>query len=261
MARNREKAKSMFYRFHVGNLVEQGLAAAPYRPTTTEGTYVPDHAKKYRREIIREIAEKITRIQDEKLTEFEVRQLNDEINKLFREKGAWEYKILELGGKFKGHRPDEVEAAYLPGDRTYRYFGRAKELPGVKELFEAQKPVEFRKTRFEMIKAIDPDYFGYRDEDDGVLLHIESEFEKNELIDAFELWKMKTDDGFSVKSREIEEQFEKELNEKISAWNFPPLNTEVCLTHDVPIPTQKDVEAYLLELKKQEILEKYTSKS
>ena len=33
------------------------------------------------------------------LGEFRLRDLNDEINKLLREKRHWEYRILELGGR------------------------------------------------------------------------------------------------------------------------------------------------------------------
>ncbi len=86
--------------------------------------------------------------------------------------------------------------------RGYRYFGAAKSLPGVKELFETevgpnelglllckhklstmlccvQAPkAPLRKTRFQMHKAIDPDYYGFRDEDDGVLVRVEAEAEK-----------------------------------------------------------------------------------
>lgn len=36
-----------------------------------------------------------------------------------------------------------------------------------------------RKTRAEMMKFIDADYYGYRDEDDGVLVPLETEHEKN----------------------------------------------------------------------------------
>lgn len=41
------------------------------------------------------------------LSDYQVRDLNDEINKLMREKLAWEHRIKELGG------PD-----YLVGDHT-----------------------------------------------------------------------------------------------------------------------------------------------
>jgi pre-mRNA-splicing factor ISY1 len=39
--------------------------------------------------------------------------------------------------------------------------------------------VQVRKTRYQMHKAIDPDYYGFRDEEDGVLEPLEAEAEKN----------------------------------------------------------------------------------
>jgi len=36
-----------------------------------------------------------------------------------------------------------------------------------------------RKTRAELMKEIDADYYGYRDEDDGRLLPLEREAEEN----------------------------------------------------------------------------------
>ena len=35
-----------------------------------------------------------------------------------------------------------------------------------------------RKTRAELMKDIDADYYGYRDEDDAVIVPLEQEFEK-----------------------------------------------------------------------------------
>jgi len=60
----------------------------------------------------------------------------------------------------------------------YRYFGAAKSLPGVKELFEKEAPKVVRRTRFQMHKLITPDYYGFRDEEDGVLLRVEAEAER-----------------------------------------------------------------------------------
>ena len=48
----------------------------------------------------------------------------------------------------------------------------------MKELFEREAPKVVRKTRFQMHKAIDPDYYGFRDEEDGVLVRVEAEAEK-----------------------------------------------------------------------------------
>lgn len=35
-----------------------------------------------------------------------------------------------------------------------------------------------RKTRAELMKDVDAEYYGYRDEDDGVLLPLEAQYEK-----------------------------------------------------------------------------------
>ena len=52
------------------------------------------------------------------LGEFKIRELNDEINKLLREKGHWEVRIKELGGadyKHAGSKVIDTQAAELPG--------------------------------------------------------------------------------------------------------------------------------------------------
>lgn len=55
-------------------------------------------AEKWRTQVIREIAKKVTQIQNAGLGEFKIRDLNDEINKLLREKEQWEDRIKELDG-------------------------------------------------------------------------------------------------------------------------------------------------------------------
>lgn len=68
----------------------------------------------------------------------------------------------------------------------HRYFGRAKELPGVKELFEsAAKPREDKplESRADLRKQVDASYYGYNlDEEDGTLLEYEIQKER----EAFE---------------------------------------------------------------------------
>ena len=78
--------------------------------------------------------------------------MNDEINKLLREKGHWERRIVELGGPNYGKiapRATDSEGHLLDGatgrGQGYRYFGAAKNLPGVKELFEKEAPRMVRR--------------------------------------------------------------------------------------------------------------------
>jgi hypothetical protein len=53
-------------------------------------------AARWRSEILREISAKVDEIQNEGLGEHRLRDLNDEINKLLRERGHWERRIVEL---------------------------------------------------------------------------------------------------------------------------------------------------------------------
>lgn len=44
-----------------------------------------------------------------------------------------------------------------------------------------------RKTRAELMKAIDFEYYGYLDEDDGVIVPLEQEYEKKRMSTAMSL--------------------------------------------------------------------------
>ena len=69
------------------------------------------------------------------LGEYRIRDLNDEINKLLREKYHWEVQIFNLGGpnyRRIGPRYLDREGREVPGNRGYRYFGAARELPGIR---------------------------------------------------------------------------------------------------------------------------------
>ncbi len=114
-----------------------------------------------------------------------IRDLNDEINKLIREKGHWERRIVELGGpdyarnapRMTDDEGNQVQGATGKGG-GYKYFGAAKQLPGVRELFEKEAPRQIRRTRHQMFRHIDADYYGFRDDEDGVLEKVEAPAEK-----------------------------------------------------------------------------------
>ena len=147
-------------------------------------------AEKWRTQIIREISNLVLLIQNPGLGEGKIRDMNDHINKLIREKRHWERRIIELGGQ--NHLRTTVQKlgdgeSWIdePGSRNYKYFGAAKDLPGVRELFAKPDQGPARKTKAELLKSINCDYFGFRDEDDGVLLPLELAAERRvrELAD------------------------------------------------------------------------------
>lgn len=194
MARNQEKAQSMLYRFREAQANSLGLSSSTSkplrRPRLASSVTSLKECEKWRAEVIREISRKVSKIQDYGLTDYEVRDLNDEINKLLREKGHWENQISALGGaNYKRAVPSMLGGADggLAGKGGYRYFGRAKDLPGVKELFTAKTGEEEKRRdeRWERFNGLPPSYYGDMDEDDGVLLEEEARQEEVEWNEAF----------------------------------------------------------------------------
>lgn len=117
--------------------------------------------------------------------------MNDEINKLMREKVHWERQIKHLGGPdYAATAPKlaDAEGTELPGGGGYKYFGAAKELPGVRQLFEQAKKEAPKRSRAEISRGITPDYYGYRDEEDGVLLAAEARMQAQLQAQAAADW-------------------------------------------------------------------------
>merc|ERR1712151_373443 len=104
-----------------------------------------------------------------------------------------EDQIKALGGPdYHAAAPKEVETygAELASHTGYKYFGAAKDLPGVRELFETEViPEAPRKTRKQLFKNIQPDYYGWRDEEDGELVLAEQEMEMGAVAKEVARWK------------------------------------------------------------------------
>lgn len=144
--------------------------------------------------MVHEITRKVTEIQNAGLGEHRIRDLNDEINKLFREKAQWERRIVELGGpdySRAGGRALDADGKELPGSGGYKYFGAARELPGVRELFAEEGRRKKKRTRGQIFQHISPDYFGWRDEEDGVLVREEAAAESKARAIAVTEWHLR----------------------------------------------------------------------
>ncbi|EPQ50794.1 Isy1-like splicing factor [Gloeophyllum trabeum ATCC 11539] len=192
MARNEEKAQSMLYRFREAQAAELGLGTrADRRPRMASSCKSLRECERWRGEILREISRKVSKIQDAGLTDYEVRDLNDEINKLMREKRHWENQIVALGGaNYRRNVPmlDE-DGKEVPGTKGYKYFGRAKDLPGVRELFQSKKKEEDEENQiqsfYKRFTNQGPAYYGDLDEVDGKLIEAERQREQEEWEEAY----------------------------------------------------------------------------
>lgn len=274
MARSAEKAMAILSRWTAMMNAEDKPEVVTRRPFLATECNNLREAEKWRHQIIREISKKVAQIQNAGMGEFRIRDLNDEINKLLREKRHWEDRIVELDGPNYakvGPRMLDHDGRELPGNRGYKYFGAAKDLPGVRELFEQEPPKAPRKNRGELYKNIDADYYGYRDDDDGILAPLEVDTELRMRDEAIAEWEMKRERGEIKAPDDIEENiytsdkfnFADDDNEddEDDGDNETDGNTnrgKRFVSH-VPVPTQKDVEEMLIQRKKQELMERYAS--
>ena len=252
MARNEEKAQSMLNRFLAGKQ-EESRGPKQRRPYLASECNDLNEADKWRQQILREVGRKVLEIQNAGLGEHRIRDLNDEINKLMREKYHWERRIVELGG------PDYARSAPKVTDSQgrvvaessgrgagSRYFGAAKQLPGVKELFEKHEPQKVQRTRGDLQRHIDGDYYGFRDEDDGILVEVEAKAEAAMRAEALREWEA------SAPERERDAA-------AAALGNEAPIAGAAKFVAYVPLPDAKEIEARVLEGKKAALMSKYAS--
>ncbi|KAF1834887.1 Isy1-like splicing factor [Decorospora gaudefroyi] len=251
MARNSEKAHSMLFRFRAAQAAEAGIIdiSRTRRPKLiTSVTSIPV-CEKWRGQVLKEISRKVTKIQDDALSDYQIRDLNDEINKLMREKHMWEHQIRGLGGPnyMRGGRVLDEEGREVPGGgKGYRYFGRAKDLPGVKELFERQiRPEDDmdkgREKRSELRQKVDAGYYGYNlDEEDGTLLAYERAKER-------EAW-----DNFMLLADDLDD--DKLTSKTRTEWMELPGDAGDGVRWRVP--TVEEVNIELVDRRRRKLLEK-----
>ncbi|TRY70199.1 hypothetical protein TCAL_01209 [Tigriopus californicus] len=263
MARSSEKAMTQLARWRNAKMAEEGMPQkTDRRPYLASECSNLKDCEKWRLQIIREISKKVSQIQNAGLGEFRIRDLNDEINKLLREKVHWERRIVELGGRDmrRKSRMLDNEGKEVAGSSGYKYFGAARELPGVRELFDAQPAPAPQRSRAELMKDIDSKYYGFLDDDDCRLIPLEIIAEQKAVAKAVEEWKAKKANGEKVVEEDEEEDIYlslPEMSEQDRLEEAMQAGKEQRWTAHVPIPSQKDIEEALLRRKKQELLQMY----
>jgi pre-mRNA-splicing factor ISY1 len=234
----------MLFRFREAQAADLGIidAGRSRRPKgITEIDSVPI-CEKWRGQVLREISRKVSRIHEPVLSDYQIRDLNDEINKLMREKHMWEIQIRNLGGpnymRSAGRIYDEEGREIPGGGKGYKYFGRAKDLPGVKELFDAaktktsqrgEKPLEDSR---EIRRNVDAAYYGFAPgEEDDALLAFEAEKERLAMENLLKNGPQEPPEG----------------------WEALPGDTGD--GHMWVLPTMEDVQQELIERRRQKLLD------
>ncbi|KAG2160219.1 Isy1-like splicing factor [Suillus bovinus] len=282
MARNEEKAQSMLYRFREAQAAELGLGTrADRRPKMASACKSLRECERWRGEILRELSRKVSKIQDAGLTDYEVRDVNDEINKLMREKRHWENQIIALGGA--NYRRNvamlDDDGKEVPGTKGYKYFGRAKDLPGVRELFQSKKQEQEEENQalsfYSKFMNQGPAYFGDLDEANGKLLEHEREAEEKEWTDEYtnvrEILDLPIDDPIPDIPRGSGKDVEMDAADSVAPSsggadsmrahaNAAAAYVGFLSPEDLMsprLPTREEMEGVLLALRKQALVEEY----
>lgn len=124
----------------------------------------------------------------------------------------------------------------------------------------AQETIQVpKKTKAELMRSIDADYYGYRDEDDGVILKEEARVQREELLRLAN--EEKNSNTTTIKERielicyaDVNDDSRQSVEDGIDFAG--PKNF---ISHVPSIPTQKEINEELIRRKKQELLKMYVS--
>jgi pre-mRNA-splicing factor ISY1 len=153
--------------------------------------------------------------------------------------------VHQLGGldfnKIEKQRQTEQGDAQFVSVGGYRYFGAAKNLPGVKELLEQQALKHGRGAASahatqNIYRNISVDYYGWRDEEDGVLLELES---RADALNSPRRKRPRTSGDAHDGSYELDDTVDPLVQDFLS------------------MPSKKEIEQRFLEHKKKALLAKY----
>lgn len=177
-AQGEEKVQAMLNRW-VNMKREMALGELTRRPTNPLDIDNLTTCLNWRTQVMQEMAIFITDIQNAALGDHKIRALNDEINRMLREKSLWEDRIRQLGGpdfKKVTIRQVDSQGQEIPGAEGYLYYGAAKDLPGVREFLQRPAPNRPAKN-LEILKSrVNENYF--QTEEDSFLLELERKAEE-----------------------------------------------------------------------------------
>ena len=243
MSRNIDKANSTLAKYQEQQANENGgyKDYSRYkRPRRVASVTNYREAIQWRLQLINEFKVLNTRAFDPSVNEDDLREINDKLNALIQEKKRWDWHInkkLKPSGKTgKDSRDGFVIGGKLVLGK--RYFGRAIELPEIRDYIEEQKRKQLLNKPRQLvdIKKIPngKDKTNSRSEIYYGKSSTSNEADKNRL-----------------------ERFEKEWTPVLQRSmdlhnNDPPENNPLT----TPLPTQPDMEKWLVERRKAELLKK-----
>ncbi|SCV02026.1 LANO_0F14730g1_1 [Lachancea nothofagi CBS 11611] len=257
MSRNVDKANSVLVRFQELEAEKAGgyKDYSRYkRPSKISSVKDSSEAQQWRRQVIHDINSRLTRMHDPSLNELQLRELNDELNDLFAEKGRWERHIHRT---LKGPSFSRDNALKFTGTniKGRRYFGRALDLPEVRELarvdLERRTKLQTNRQREKILhdkvrtwkKTLDPEYYGF-------LPNEHLTFERPLEINSNTIHQILTPKPFQKSAfNDYEEDKSLQLKSELGSQESV-ISPSIIIPEFETIPDQKDLEIWLVERRK-----------
>ncbi|QEU62416.1 Isy1 [Kluyveromyces lactis] len=231
MSRNVNKANSVLVRYQELQAAEIGGYqdfSRLKRPTRINKVTKLDEALRWRNELVKEIGQRVTQIHDPSLNESQITEINDELNKLFQEKGRWDFHIRN---KLKGPDLKKRKQLNTTGGTLIdgkRYFGRALELPEVQKLLKESKEQREKERSGKEKKA--------------------------ELQRKIKRWESTLKDDYFVGNNSDELlEYEKKRTESLRSTIHPSDRDPSFVIPNFDVPSLKDVELWLVQRRKNEL--------
>ena len=242
MSRNSDKASSL-----ANNETEAGDGGYKdysrfKRPRNVGRVKSAKEAQEWRNQLVQEFKQLSVRMYDPALTEGQLEEGNERLNELLREKGKWDKHVAYLA-KNKGKQGGSAERVLLAGAKKVLgkwYFGRATELPEVSAYIADQKRKELlaRVAYTVDVKSVP----SARDESERAQLYY-AKNKDNRLARSQEHW-----------THILQGNAQEHRASASQTADAKPADKSAVDQH--PVPTQQQMEQFLVHRRKQDLLAK-----
>ncbi|SCU86601.1 LAFA_0E01882g1_1 [Lachancea sp. 'fantastica'] len=260
MSRNVDKANSVLVRFQeleaekTGGYKDYSRFKRPTRITSIKNS---KEAQQWRRQVIHDINSRVTKMHDPSLNEFQLRELNDELNDLFTEKNRWERHIHKnlKGPDYSRDKMFKFAGKLLKGRR---YFGRALELPEARELAQSDldRRTKLQTTRQRQAalhnkikrweKTLGPEYYGFLP-NEGIRFH------RPLTVDSQNITELLTSEPTEqTPLRDYEEEWTVTYRSELGSEDVSPKPQAIIPAMEY-VPNQKEMENWLVQRRKQQL--------
>lgn len=249
MSRNVDKANSILSRYQESQ-AEDSTGYKDYsrfkRPKNVNKIQSLKESMEWRKQVLKDIKQKINRTFDLTLNEDQIIEINDLITDLINELNKWNYHIHKhLNGPDFNQKRKQVDTLGGKVINNKRYFGRAIEFQQkkiIKEGSDVDKPVDPTLQK----KYIDFNLLSKQGINDSIYY---GHLDKTDMYSREQLYEFE-----KIRTALLQERFQDDVNSQSFRNVNSDSNVDMIPTPE-QIPSLADVEQYLVERRKKKLLE------